>query len=544
MKKLFLFIGCFLFWSFGLLAQVWTPPGVNSRPTSDTITFDFGVNQYNKDTYLYLAPGLNMNFNNKWGFSMQLPLNLLMYDAEPKMQGSKIGQVRSIDYDSKSDYQRILNNFWIGNYGVYKPKEITYSLFLGRMYDGYIGHGTIVNRYVNNQRIDVYKLGVMADINTDFGGVQVFTNSIYDRKEVNAGRGYVRPFGIISGIMDLFSGKKNVAMLAANGNVLDDVGRKKVNEEINAGEGEERYVEVETDPKTGEKREVEKTAPKKERTLDKDEEPPANKIFDLNRFALGFTSAYDGTAPTALDVDTTGSIRFDKDNNAKVKSTRRQGVEGYDAEFKIISTDTFELTPYADYNRIKNVQNAIGRHYGIITKIGPRDINITIRPEYRVMSANYIPMYFDSFYEIERYQVNLDTNFPYTKYEYLQNKPVDGPTVRGYFNTVIVNIYKVGFEANYEDYTGKNNSRVFVGAYIPVGTIFRLSAFYTKKGFDKSKEAFKLDDKAQGAIEVAINLGPITLKLQDRRRWVLDSSTNQFTAKDEKMILFSGGTAF
>ena len=126
-KKLLLILSLYLF-SFSLFGQVWTPPGVNSRPTSDTFTYDFGINQYNKDTYLYLAPGLNMNFDNKWGFSMQLPVNLLLNDADPKTPGAKVGQVRSIDYDSKSDYQRILNNIWVGNYGVYKPKEITYSL--------------------------------------------------------------------------------------------------------------------------------------------------------------------------------------------------------------------------------------------------------------------------------------------------------------------------------------------------------------------------------------------------------------------------------
>ena len=179
-----------------------------------------------------------------------MPVNILAHDAAPKMPDSKVGKIRSIDYDSKSDYQRVLNFIWLGNYGVYKPKEISYSLYLGKMHDGYIGHGTIVNRYVNNQRVDLYKLGVMADLNTDYGGVQVFTNAIYDR-DVNAGRGYVRPFGILFGIMDIASGKRDLAMLA--GNVLDDVGRKKVNEEITSSKEEERYVEIETDPVTGQK---------------------------------------------------------------------------------------------------------------------------------------------------------------------------------------------------------------------------------------------------------------------------------------------------
>lgn len=529
-----------------IYSQVWTPPGVNSRPTSDTLTLDIGVNQFNKDSYLFVNPGLNMNFSNKWGFSVQLPVNLLLNDTDPKMKGSKLGMVRTFDYDSKSDYQRFLNQFWIGNYGVYKPKEITYSFFIGKMYDGYIGHGTIVNRYVNNQRLDVYKLGVMADINTDYGGVQVFANSVYTQ-EVTAVRGYIRPFGIIGGIANLFSPKPDTtAFLQTNGNVLDDAGRKKVSEEIESSKEEERYVEIETDPETGKKRAVEKTAPKKERAIPKEETPSEsyNPFFDLRRFALGYTSAKDAKAPTALDLDTTGSIRFDKDNNAKVKKVRPQGIEGYDAEFKIISTDFFELTPYADYNRIKNVENSFGRHYGIITKIGTREINLVIRPEYRSMRPNYIPMYFDSFYEIEKYQTNLDTSFPYTKYEYLQSRPVEGRDIKGYFHTLILSIYKIGFEANYEDYAGKDNSRVFVGAYLPIGSIFRVSAFYTKKGFDRKEEAFKVDDKAQGAAELSLKLGIITLQLQNRRRWILDSETNQFKAKDEQMVLFSGGTQF
>lgn len=541
MKKLLVFIFFLLLSYSGINAQVWTPPGVQSRPTSDTFLLDFGMNKYDGDTYAYIAPGLNMNFDGKWGFSFQVPLNILAVDANPKQQGTKPGQIRSIDYDTKSDYQRVLNYFWYGNFGEYNPKKMTYSLFVGKMYDGHIGHGTIINRYINNQRVDIYKLGVMADVNTYAGGIQVFTNSIWD-KEVNAGRAYVRPYGLIVKTLDFFSGKDKIAMLA--GNVADEAGRKKVYEEINAGKEEEKYIEVETDPVTGEKREVEKTAvvkSKKERTAP-EEEKDEDVIW--NRFAIGYTYAYDGKAPTALELDTTGNIKFDKDNNAKLKSTKRIGVEGYDAEFKILSMSYLELTPYVDFNRIRKVENAWGRHYGVNARIGGRDIYLVVKPELRKMSSTYIPIYFDSYYEIERYQSNLESTYPYTKYEYIHTKTPNDPEVKGYYHTIIFNMYKIALEANYEDYTGKDNSRVFVGLYVPVGTMFRVSAFYSKKGFDKSKEAFKVDERSMGAAELSIKIGPVALSLQNRRRWVLDSATNQFKAVDEQMFLVNAGKSF
>jgi hypothetical protein len=74
--------------------------------------------------------------------------------------------------------------------------------------------------------------------------------------------------------------------------------------------------------------------------------------------------------------------------------------------------------------------------------------------------------------------------------------------------------------------------------------MFRISGFYSKKGFEKFSQAFKVDERSQGAGELAINLGPITLKLQNRRRWVFDERENQYKARDEQMFLFSGGFSF
>lgn len=541
-----IFTGIFQSISAQAQSPVWMPPGAQTKPKSDAFSYDIGINNYNKDTYLYVNPALNMNFDGLWGFALQMPLNLLLYDREPKMEGSKVGMLRPGDYNNKQDYQRMINFFWVGTFGEYKPKEVTYSLYFGRMFDGYIGHGTIINRYVNNQRVDIYKLGVQADINTDYGGAQIFTNSVYDR-QVNAGRAYVRPYGIGRAIFNIFRGG-SVAMFP--GNVIDEAGRKTVKEEVDNDKKQKRYIEVETDPVTGEQKEVEKTAD--EKPADSKSNNPAarnNPGSDSSdsifyRLAFGYTNALDGRAPNQLDFDSTGNVKLDKYNDIQVKNTKPVSIEGYDAEWKVISSKYFELTPYADYNRFRHIEGANGRHYGAIARIGGKEINLTIRPESRRMTSNYIPMYFDSFYEIERFQSSIESGISTTKYESLMSKPTDGKTVSGYYHTIILNIYNIGFEANYEDYQGKNNSRVFIGAYVPIMSIIRFSAFYTKKGFDRSAQAFKIDDKAQGAVELAISLGPVAVKIQDRRRWMLDPDTNSFKAKDEQMLLFSGGLSF
>ncbi len=524
----------------GLYSQVnsppYIPPGYQVKPKTDMFSYDAGINQYNKDTFLYINPTFNFNTSN-WGIGFQLPLNLLLLDKEPKFENSKVGMLRPGDYDGKTDYQRLLNYVWLGNYGYYEPTKITYSVYLGKMFDGYIGHGTIVNRYVNNLTIDNYKLGIMADVNTDWGGVQVFTNSIYDR-DVNAARIYIRPYGSFLGLYRLFTGADIPAFMMP-GNVMDSVGRKKIYQEADDYKPETRTI-IERDEKG---KLVERQVPV---SIPQREKPTSSYGYDSiwNRFAIGVTNAFDTKAPNQLDFDTTGQVRYDSTNNLKVKTQTRLSIQGVDAEWKVINKTWLEVTPYADFNQIKNFENAKGRHYGIFVKWGSQNVKVILKPEYRTMNQNYIPMYFDSFYEIERYQNNLDTNMPSTKYQYISNLSTVQNNINGYFHTAVFTIYNIGMEVNYEDYQGSDNSRIFAGVYIPISNLVRISGFYNKKGFDKIGESFKLDDRSMGVAEIALNLSIVTLKLQNRRRWIFDPSLNQYTSLDEQMVLVSGGTSF
>ena len=548
MMKLFrkIILVSVFFGAVSLFSQVWIPPGAATKPKTEFFTYDFGLNKFDGDYFLYLAPSLNFNLFSEVGMSVTLPMNILLKDYDPKYENSKAGMLRPQDYDEKSDYLKTINYIWYGTYGRYEPGKMTWSFFAGKIYDGYVGHGTIVYRYINNVNLENYKAGIQADINTDFFGAQAFSNSVYDR-QVNAGRFYIRPFAIFFKLIDVERGGA-LNLFQATGKVIDEAGRRKVVDEV-AGDTMNRYISIEQDPETGEKKEIMKEIPEDEREEIREEKDKLKKpLFKsdawYNRFAMGYTNAFDSHAPLRLDLDTTAAVTYDDRNYPATEETERITIEGYDVEYKIFSNKYMELTPYYDINRIKGLDNSVGHHKGVLFKFGSKKWNITYRPEHRTMSSNYLPSYFDSFYEIERYQFDLTASVPHPKWHMMKNLEVGGPEISGYYQSVILNMYSWVVQLDYEDYTGSDNSKVFLGVYLPVGSMFLISAYYNKKNFERQSEAFVLDDRSQGAVEVGIKLGGLMIRLQNNRTWEFDANTNKYVGVDEQKILFSGGASF
>lgn len=535
------FISGSLFFTNELSAQLWTPPGAKSKPPTQFFTYDVGVNKIKEDTFLYVAPSFNFDIFSTTGVSLTVPLNILIQDKAPLYTNSKRGMIRPEDYANKSGYLRVINYIWYGTFGEYKPGKVTYSVYAGKIFDAFIGHGTIVHRYVNNQNINSFKAGILADVNSDFGGAQVFTNSIYDR-EVNSGRVYIRPFAMIFKAIDLKRGVSGFKFFQIRGKILDDAGRNKVKDDLSSNV-ESRYIEIVEDPVTGKKKEVMKNMPSK-----KEDESNKNPLFSSeswwNRFSIGYTSAYDARAPLALNLDSTGQATYENTGYLSIKTAKRVKIQGYDAEYKLITNKFIEVTPYYDVNKILNVDNSKGIHSGVFSRIGGKKIKLMYQPEYRNMTASYIPTYFDSYYEIERYQYNLTSSVPYTKMQYLNNLDPKGDSRKGLFQSVTLDVYRYVVQMEYEDYTGPNNSKVFMGFYIPIGKMFLLSGYYNKKNFEKQSEAFKVDNRSTGAVELGINIFGVMVKLQNYRTWQFDTATNKYAAVDQKRILFSGAKTF
>jgi len=115
-------------------------------------------------------------------------------------------------------------------------------------------------------------------------------------------------------------------------------------------------------------------------------------------FELGLTLAMDYHAPLRLHalekkVDVYGQIRVEEEG---IKT-----IGGIDAEFTIFSNEGVELIPFADLNVSKK---SLALHYGVDLNVFANEIRFWLRGEGRLFEKNYIPNYFGTTYDIDRYQ--------------------------------------------------------------------------------------------------------------------------------------------
>ncbi|ASP42274.1 hypothetical protein AMR47_12640 [Leptospira interrogans] len=110
-----------------------------------------------------------------------------------------------------------------------------------------------------------------------------------------------------------------------------------------------------------------------------------NEIFIqdnwVNRFAIGYTTAFDTKAPSELKLDTTGMLNVDENDNPLVKSTERLSITGFVFEYNLLSAKYIELTPYYDIIKFRQIEIAKGTHYGAILRLAGKDIYVQIKPE-------------------------------------------------------------------------------------------------------------------------------------------------------------------
>ncbi|MFU8806713.1 MAG: hypothetical protein ACNA8W_23090, partial [Bradymonadaceae bacterium] len=119
-------------------------------------------------------------------FGIQAPLRFRVIDREPHQDSF----LRKEDWTEFSDYLRVIR---FVEYGY--PHEAFYGR-VGELGPAVLGHGTIINNYYNVITTDHYQLGVQANVNTIYGGVETMLNNVA-RPTVFGLRTYVRPMSFI-----------------------------------------------------------------------------------------------------------------------------------------------------------------------------------------------------------------------------------------------------------------------------------------------------------------------------------------------------------
>ncbi|MCB1165442.1 MAG: hypothetical protein KDK33_04765 [Leptospiraceae bacterium] len=577
----------------------YTPPGYGPGEQGEGKGWgiETGFTTIEDDYYITLKPSFELPLFWDFRIGLQIPLQVLVYDSEPK--GTEdVPSIRTGTYDTWEDYSELVTYLRRGTHGKYTPGDWNWSFFYGKMTDGYIGHRTIIDRYVSTYDASVQSPGLMADINNDWGGLEYFQSNVL-RKQVEAGRAYIRPVGIfISGYNAFFadnhSGRgfdsRQVAMSirenrnsyyfetepdvnpgqegAPNHPTIPEPGKGGALRQyrLNRLQDDLRKSKVEfqeqTDPITQQTtvQPVEVPASTTDQGL---QEPtpntttqPGNDTTDSDsdpfgasfwsRWAIGYTVARDIQAPLTLEYDGSNNLVVDPDTlRPRALDTEDLYIVGMDTEFKLISNDWLQLTPYVDINKVKDLENSKGIHAGINFDMDFNWVKINLKPEYREVTANYLPAYFDSYYAIERTvyipESGDASGQTTTKLAYLKSLPTDGEKTKGYFVHGLAEFIGIlAMEMNFEDYDGDSNSEIFVGIYTmpeALGGLF-LNGYYSKKNYEGFSRSFIVDDNSLLAGELGFLFSGFYVKGVFQRTWQYDSNESKYLPQDESSVKF------
>lgn len=136
-------------------------------------------------------------------------------------------------------------------------------------------------------------------------------------------------------------------------------------------------------------------------------------------FSLGVSWATDQRAPyelvrqDAVGTATTGAVISADDGsplNPPLTNTRAVNIIGFDAELKVLKTESVDLKTYADFSMLQGSGSGVA--LGVLGRfnfrVGKTVHLLRTRLELRTYDSDFVPSYFDSLYEFQKYQFTPD----------------------------------------------------------------------------------------------------------------------------------------
>lgn len=269
----------------------------------------------------------------------------------------------------------------------------------------------------------------------------------------------------------------------------------------------------------------------------------------LNIFALGLSVAADLNAPYSVDADGDGMMDFDPEtNNTLVAESRGVTIVGLDVEAEVLNNSFIEMVPYLDVNFIAD--GGMGVHLGLDTTLKLPvgiDFQIPILLEYRHFQSDYIPMYFDTFYEIERFSLAGQAAVP--KGQYLRSAALkDQEALNGIYGQLGFNFLGIASIAGKYEHYAKTEAELslesLTGVELGKGTfalvllvpaldVLQFEAYYRRTAITGASDLFQLDDRSMLVAQAKYQMYPfVYLVGQASRRWVLQGEAG-YTAVDK-----------
>ena len=210
-------------------------------------------------------------------------------------------------------------------------------------------------------------------------------------------------------------------------------------------------------------------------------------------FSIGGYYTGDLAAPTTLKRDAEGVVLTDKADNPLYNSQGLHGV-GADIEVKPIRVgDLIDVKAYMDFNQFINYGNgftagALGRF-----NIPIPFLAIRARAEYRNLGDQYLPSYFDNFYEIQKLQfvTASASTFTPTKLAFMQSIKTGSRRSNGYFEVTFSWVDKLALAVAYDYGGGFFQQNFLLHAEFSAFDWLRFFATYHKRNFDNFNQLFK-----------------------------------------------------
>jgi len=200
-------------------------------------------------------------------------------------------------------------------------------------------------------------------------------------------------------------------------------------------------------------------------------------------FSVGVTWAADLRAPTALRPGAELALAQDPASRFQTRAVQAVGV---DAEVKLVKTEAWDLKPYVEWAHLAGAGS--GASFGLLTRAsfgGTQALRLIV--EGRRFDANYLPAYFDTFYEVQRVQNfdgHEDPTAPPQATKWASVSSRTGPARLGYYLELSwAWIHHLSLSAGLDTATQPLSRSAYLHAEVPALSWLQLFATYHRRSF-------------------------------------------------------------
>lgn len=193
---------------------------------------------------------------------------------------------------------------------------------------------------------------------------------------------------------------------------------------------------------------------------------------------------------------------YDKDKDVFIP-TNDEGnttIIGFDLGLPLLSTDILDLDAYIDYAKIIKFGSGVATGLKLNYK-GFGLLNLRAKLERRFNGDNYLPSYFNSFYEIERFRLDKETGIVQSKIQQLKfaNKQTNG--YYGELYASVLGLFRVLGSFQKLDRQPQSGILHIAGELSAKDFPYMLRTGYDKINIENIGDVFTMDDRSYLFVE-------------------------------------------